>query len=118
MESEYLKQRRQEKLRLKEKPVKKAVKAIAKVSPKMRKIMSGLKKQYAAYLSKPENELCKLNMIGCTFVATVIHHTKGRIGKLLTDEKYWMPSCTSCNLQVEIKDKEAREKGLKLSKFK
>jgi hypothetical protein len=56
-------------------------------------------------------------MTGCEIEARCVHHSKGRIGDLLLDQRYWIPSCYSCNLQVEIKDAEARNKGLKISKF-
>lgn len=63
------------------------------------------------------NRVCKLKMDGCEIEAKCVHHTKGREGDLLLDEKFWLPSCYHCNLQVEIRDAEARSKNLKLSKF-
>lgn len=90
---------------------------IAKRSDKMNEAMKGLKKQYAEYLVKPENKYCQLKMEGCNKIATVVHHTRGRTGKLLTDEQHWLPSCENCNIKVEQKDGEARDKGLKKSKY-
>lgn len=63
------------------------------------------------------NKKCKLKMEGCEKVSKCVHHLKGREGDLLLDKKFWLPSCLSCNLQVEIKDAEARGKDIKLSKF-
>jgi hypothetical protein len=60
---------------------------------------------------------CELKMEGCEKESACVHHTKGREGDLLLDQKFWKASCLSCNLQVEIKDAEARSKDLKLSKF-
>lgn len=79
--------------------------------------MELLRKLYPAFLALPGNGSCKLNMKGCTKKATVVHHKKGRIGDLLFDQRFWMPSCVSCNGAVESNDAEAREKGLKISKF-
>lgn len=60
---------------------------------------------------------CELKMDGCEKESACVHHLKGRNGDLLLDQKFWKASCLSCNLQVEIKDAEARSKDLKLSKF-
>jgi hypothetical protein len=63
------------------------------------------------------NPVCKLQMKGCTGAAQGVHHTKGKDStELLLDERWWLPACNWCNTQVEIKDAEARSKGLKLSK--
>jgi len=97
--------------------VKKAAVPIAKRSAKMKSNVAILRKQYPEFLAQPGNHLCKLKMEGCQTHAVTVHHSKGRIGELLFDQKYWMPSCLVCNIEVENKDGEAREKGLKLSKF-
>lgn len=90
-------------------------KVIPKRSDSMKEKMKEYKPLMIAYLAK--NKVCKLKMDGCTKVATCVHHTKGRIGEQLMKVEDWRPSCTNCNLQVEIKDLEARSKGLKKSKF-
>ena len=57
-------------------------------------------------------------MKGCTGAAQGVHHTKGKATtELLLDERWWLPACNWCNIQVEVKDAEARSKDLKLSKF-
>ncbi len=114
MESQYLQNRRAIMLGIKEPPQKEKAKPIPKRSYKMKKIIPELKKKYKAFLAT--HEACELKMNGCTQKAEVIHHTKGRIGELLMNEKYWMASCMFCNGAVESNDKQAREKGLKLSK--
>lgn len=120
--SDYLLQRRKQKLGV-EIPTKEQVKAviapkkkkpIPKRSKKMTKEMKLYLKEKAEFL-KPGDQ-CELNTDVCRGEATVIHHTRGKIGKLLRDKRYWKKSCVHCNNRVEEKDKEAREKGLKLSK--
>jgi hypothetical protein len=118
--SEYLLKRRLQKLGV-ELPTKEQVKAvitpkkpIPKRSKKMTKEMKEYNKEKAEFI-KPGDQ-CELNTQVCRGEATVIHHTKGRIGKLLRNKKYWKKSCVHCNNYIEIKDKESREKGLKLSK--
>lgn len=94
---------------------------IKKRSEKMKDEMKGYKKQLKAFLSKPENIVCKIQMEGCTKLATVVHHTAGRTGKKLKDESDWLPSCAGCNIKVEANDGEARDKGFlktKLTKVK
>lgn len=60
---------------------------------------------------------CEIGMDGCTKVATCVHHSAGRTGEKLHDQKDWIASCSNCNLAVEIKDAEAREKGFKKSRL-
>jgi hypothetical protein len=105
------------KVSVKEMEAKEKAKPIAKRSEKMKETMKPLKKDYTEFLAKPENQRCKLQIDnGCTKQATVVHHLKGRTGKNLTDQHFWLPSCPHCNTQIENKDAEARQKGLKLSK--
>jgi hypothetical protein len=87
----------------------------SKTSDDMKEKLKAYRKEARKFITA--NPRCKLNMKGCEVEARCVHHTKGRIGDLLMDKKHWLPSCYSCNLQVEIKDAEARSKGLKLSKF-
>jgi len=118
--SDYLKIRRNQKLGIvtketvKEivKPVKK--KPIPKRSKKMKKEMELYLKEKADFLNPGDQ--CELNTDVCRGEATVIHHTRGKIGKLLRDQRYWKKSCVHCNNRVEEKDALARAKGLKLSK--
>lgn len=118
--SDYLLERRRQKLgivtveKVKEiaKPVKKT--PIKKRSKKMTKEMKLYLKDKKNFIQPGDQ--CELITEVCNSEATVIHHTKGRIGKLLRDKRYWKKSCPPCNIHVENKDGEAREKGLKLSK--
>lgn len=95
----------------------KVPKEIPKKSDKQKDIDKELKKMYPVFLAKPENKYCKVKMEGCTKIATVIHHVRGRIGYQVFEVKDWLPSCPSCNIILESKDAEARAKGVKKSKF-
>lgn len=65
------------------------------------------------------NPFCQLKRKGCTGIAEGVHHLDGKenIEKLL-DVKRWRAACNHCNGDVERKDAEAREAGLKGSKHK
>lgn len=67
---------------------------------------------------REDNPLCEINGPGCTVKTECVHHSKGRIGELLTDVKYFMAACYPCNLWVETDDAAARDRGFKISKFK
>lgn len=70
-----------------------------------------------AFLKK--NPICELKFEGCTKKSQGAHHTEGKDSiELLLDESKWMASCNHCNLMAEIKDAEARSKGIKKSKHK
>lgn len=40
-----------------------------------------------------------------------LHHVRGRVGKLLRAQHFWMPLCRYCHNWVHDNPKEAREKG-------
>ena len=88
---------------------------VKKVSDKMKEDLKVYRKEARKFITT--HNKCKMHMKGCEIEARCVHHSKGRLGDLLLDKRYWIPSCYSCNLQVEIKDAEAREKGLKLSRL-
>ncbi len=50
--------------------------------------------------------------IPCTQLATEIHHTRGRRGKMLTDERYWTFLCRECHRWVHDHARDARQLGL------
>ena len=77
----------------------------------MEGIKAVLKRLYPLFLQK--FPLCQLNTPVCTKIATVIHHSEGRIGTKVTEEKTWMASCVGCNNWVEGNDSDARQMGLK-----
>lgn len=41
-----------------------------------------------------------------------LHHQRGRISTLLTDERFWLPLCPACHRWVHEHINEARERGL------
>lgn len=90
-------------------------KAAKKESDSTKVTKKELKKLYPEFLSK--HPVCEIKMKGCTVKATCVHHKHGRLKDNILNQKTWMASCSNCNLIVEIKDAEAREKGFKKSKF-
>jgi hypothetical protein len=71
------------------------------------------------FLSQPENRGCKIcaariasgeNM--AVNRSTEIHHTRGRIGKLLTDTRFWLASCFYCREFPHSNPARARAMGL------
>jgi hypothetical protein len=94
----------------------KEVKAIPKRSEKMQDAIKEVKELYAIFLAKPENQSCIIGAKGCTIKATVVHHSRGREGKQLSNVKDWMPACPSCNGYVEANDGWARRNGFKKAK--
>jgi hypothetical protein len=114
--NDYLTYRNNLKLGIVTKPVKE-VKPIAKRSDRMKEEMKLYIPAAKAFLSRPENAYCKIQMKGCLQIAVCIHHQSGRIGAKLHDQEDWVPACGICNSLVEGKDQEARNKGFKKSKF-
>ena len=53
--------------------------------------MAQYRKQAAAF--NAEHYLCHR----CHGRATEIHHTRGRVGKLLFAEQFWLPVCAPCH---------------------
>jgi len=45
-------------------------------------------------------------------LASECHHMRGRNGKLLMDERYWLPVCRKCHRFLTEHSKLARELGL------
>ena len=96
-------------------PPKKAAKPIKARSEKMKGVMAALSALYDKFLAtRPD---CEVRTEACTGPAECVHHVKGRGIKVVLDDKYWKASCYACNLRVEEKDAEAREKGHKKSKY-
>lgn len=46
------------------------------------------------------------------------HHSRGRIGRLLLDERFWIPLCSFHHAQVHASPAWAREQGLLCDAFK
>ena len=62
--------------------------------------------------------LCQAKISGvCTIHSTDVHHMKGRIANLLTDEKYFLSVCRSCHNWIELNPAIAKELGLSISRI-
>lgn len=117
MLSEYMINRQLVKLGIKKETEPEKPKPIKKANAAKKKENRKLKKAYAIYLAKPENQLCNIRIDeGCTIEATVVNHTRRR-GKNVFNEKDWEPSCVNCNTAIENKDAWARANGHLKSKF-
>lgn len=73
----------------------------------------------AAFLERPENQHCQICVrrreAGEDILlhqATEVHHRRGRIGRLLTHEPEFVPSCFECRQWPHQHPRKARELGL------
>lgn len=89
-----------------EKPKKKP---ISPVSRKRLGELAEYRKRRDKYLK--ENPICEVR--GCNNATTNLHHKAGRVGKLLTDVRYFMACCSSCHPRKihETHPKWAEEQG-------
>lgn len=101
-----------------------------KTTKKACKIRSKSKKESARYrkylkirkvwFEDPENKICKLHMTEeCRESgesACDVHHTKGKIGELLFDTRFWLPGSRKCHRLIDEKTGEAKERGVVLSR--
>lgn len=85
-------------------------------SQKRTELNKEYKKQSKLFLAT--HPICQIQAPGCTGKAQGVHHKAGRVGKMLMNIIFWLSACNHCNLWIETHDKEAREKGFKVSKFK
>ena len=88
---------------------------IKRVSDKRRKQESEYGKKRIAYLTA--HQVCEVRHAGCMYEATDIHHKAGRVGDLLTDERYFLAVCRKCHNHVEEHPAWAKEKGYSLSRL-
>lgn len=63
------------------------------------------------------NKTCQAQLSGCTHLATDLHHPRGRLGKLLTDETNFLALCRSCHTFIETNPEFAKEEGYSLSRL-
>lgn len=66
------------------------------------------------FLLRPENLVCAIcRVLGVSpMAATEVHHSRGRIGRLLRDQRFWVGSCRSCREIPHSRPAWAREMGL------
>jgi len=53
-----------------------------------------------AFLNKPENQICKLHLQGCTMIATCVDHIdphNGQGDSRFWDKMNWQAACIHCN---------------------
>lgn len=65
------------------------------------------------FLGKPENQKCPIT----GKPTTDVHHSKGRIGSLLLDTRYWIALSREGHKQVEENPDWAKENGYSLDRL-
>ena len=102
----------QESKRIKEKQSKEK-KQINKVSDKRKLEVIIYKSERIKFLMLPENKVCPITKQPTTDV----HHSKGRIGTLYLDKRYWIALSREGHKYVEEHPEWARENGFSLSRL-
>lgn len=69
-----------------------------------------------AYLAKRDAWIVGKSCHKCGDLATECHHTRGRAGSLMLDERHWLPMCSWCHQWVHEHPADARADGLLCSK--
>lgn len=89
----------------------KKTKTIKKIKPIADKRLERLK-EYRIKRDKYLKDNPKCEVKGCSNDTTNLHHKKGRIGELLSDERYFMACCSTCHpKRIHENPKWARENG-------
>lgn len=99
-----------------EKPVKSENK---KPIPQVSKKEQGRKREYKKGRDKYllEHPVCEMRLDNCKIKATQVHHKKGRVGKLLTEEAHFIAACENCHRTVEDNPGMAKKLGLSESRL-
>jgi hypothetical protein len=97
----------------KEKLSKEKNKPIKKVSDKRKLENIIYKSERIKFLMLPENKVCPITKQPTTDV----HHSKGRIGTLYLDKRYWIALSREGHKYVEENPQWARENGFSLSRL-
>ena len=58
---------------------------------------------------------CQVN--SCKKLPTEVHHKKGKIGKLLTDTRYFLGVCRECHNKIELEPLWAKENNYSLNRL-
>jgi hypothetical protein len=90
---------------LKQKP-RKAINKMSTSLAQQNKIYYAVGKVFLANHPK-----CQANCKGCKIYSTEIHHKRGRIGKLLTDIRFFLAVCERCHKWIENNPKAAKALG-------
>lgn len=77
-------------------------------------LYSKLKKQF---FSTPENRLCRVSVDeGRPHESGIVHHIRGREGRMLNRTEFWLPVCWKCHERIETEKAWAFEKGYRASR--
>ncbi len=87
-------------------------KRIARRSKSMARRMREYRVKADAY--KREHRHCE--RAGCAKLTADIHHTRGRVGTLLMDTRFWVAVCRSCHDWIAANPEQARSEGLLCAK--
>lgn len=85
---------------------------IKKVGDKLKKDLTAYAESRRVFLQK--NPHCAVYP---HLKATTIHHKKGRLGKLLLDQKYWLAVSMQGHVYIELHPVEAKLKGWSVSRL-
>lgn len=83
--------------------------APARISARQQARLRAYARARAAYLSRPENRQCR---VFPNRRATEIHHARGRAGRLLLDERFWVPVSRAGHRWIHDHPEAARRAGL------
>lgn len=109
--SQYLEQRRKQKLGI---VTTEEVKKIVKIKPRSKKMQDNmvlygkLRKQFLK-----EHPVCPIT----GEKTTDVHHKKGRLGKLLLDQRFWLAVSRKGHKWIEENPLEAKKLGYSLSRL-
>lgn len=84
---------------------------IKKVGDKLKKDLDAYAEAKRVYLQK--NPRCAVYP---SQRATEVHHMAGRTGKMLMNQKYWMPVCRTAHVKITNDSKWARDNGYTLTR--
>lgn len=90
-------------------------KPIAKVSEKQIERLAKYRKVRDQFMKEHPN--CQARLQGCTIKATDCHHSRGKVGDLLTDKRYFKALCRSCHNYIETHPSQSKEMGFSLSRL-
>jgi hypothetical protein len=82
----------------KEKKKQKPIKKLSEKRAKENKVYLELRKIFLA-----EKPYCEVRLPGCTSLSSEIHHSEGRVGKLLCDTKHFVSICRNCHRNLHDK---------------
>lgn len=84
---------------------------IKKVGDKLKKDLDAYTEAKRVYLQK--NPRCAVYP---SQRATDVHHMAGRTGKMLMEQKYWLPVCRTAHVKITNDSKWARDNGYTLTR--